>query len=80
MRVGGGTSIDITKPGIDKAYGMEKLMAILGITKEEILFFGDRLAEGGNDYPVKAMGIDSPEVSKWQDTVMRLEAILYTVK
>lgn len=80
VRVGGGTSIDITKPGIDKAYGMRKLMSILGINKEEILFFGDRLQQGGNDYPVKEMGIDSLEVNHWQDTVMRLETLLHIVK
>jgi len=80
VRVGGGTSIDITKPGIDKAYGMNKLMDILNITKEDILFFGDRLVEGGNDYPVKQMGIDSLEVNRWEDTVLRLETILHIVK
>ena len=80
VRVGGGTSIDITKPGIDKAYGMQKLMDMLKISKEEILFFGDRLAEGGNDYPVKEFGIDTLEVSGWENTVHRLESILLTIK
>jgi len=79
VRVGGGTSIDITKPGIDKAYGMQKLIDMLGITKEDILFYGDRLSEGGNDYPVKQFGIESIEVSNWQDTAEKLEAILTTV-
>jgi len=76
VRAGGTTSIDVTKLGIDKAYGMQKLMDMLEVTKEEILFFGDRLAEGGNDYPVMAMGIDSIEVSEWKDTVLALKAIL----
>lgn len=77
VRVGGGTTVDVTKPGIDKAYGMTKLMDELGVKKSEILFIGDRLKEGGNDYPVKAMGIDSIEVSHWQETVKILETILY---
>ncbi|TXG76639.1 HAD-IIB family hydrolase [Patescibacteria group bacterium] len=79
VRAGGATSIDVTKPGIDKAYGMEKLMEALGVQKEEILFFGDKLIEGGNDYPVKAMGIDSLEVSHWRDTALALEAINHVV-
>ncbi len=79
VRAGGATSIDVTKPGIDKAYGMRKLMEILDISKDEILFMGDKLQEGGNDYPVKAMGIDSLEVSHWQDTALALEAILHVV-
>src|SRR5690606_31015921 len=78
VRSGGTTSIDVTKLGIDKAYGMQKLMEILGVTKDEILFFGDRLKEGGNDYPVKAMGIDSLEVSNWEHTAIALRAILAT--
>ncbi len=79
VRAGGTTSIDVTKLGIDKAYGMKKLMEMLEVGKEEILFFGDRLAEGGNDYPVMAMGIDSLEVSSWKDTVLALRAILSVV-
>jgi HAD superfamily hydrolase (TIGR01484 family) len=77
VRVGGVTSIDVTKKGIDKAYGMKKLMEMLEIGKEDILFIGDRLQEGGNDYPVKAFGIDSIEISKWQETAIAVEAILH---
>lgn len=77
VRVGGTTSVDVTMIGIDKAYGMKKLMEVLGIGREEILFIGDKLEEGGNDYPVKAMGIDSLEVSDWQATATLVEAILY---
>ena len=78
VRVGGVTSIDVTKPGIDKAYGMKKLCELLQITKEEILFLGDRIREGGNDYPVQQMGIDSLEVSRWQDTALVVEGIIHT--
>ena len=38
--------------------------------------FGDKLEEGGNDYPVKAMGIDSIAVESWEDTALALEAII----
>jgi len=79
VRVGGGTSIDITKPGIDKAYGMNKLMDLLDVSKEEILFMGDRIQPGGNDYPVKEMGIDCIEVSSWQDTAKILTGILHVI-
>jgi len=79
VRAAGLTTIDVTKPGIDKAYGMKKLIEITGIKKNEILFMGDKLIEGGNDYPVKAMGIDSLEVSHWRDTALALTAILHVV-
>jgi HAD superfamily hydrolase (TIGR01484 family) len=79
VRVGGVTSIDVTKPGIDKAYGMKKLMEMLEIGKEDILFIGDRLYVGGNDYPVKAMGIDCLEISRWQETAAAVEAVLHVI-
>ncbi len=76
VRTGGVTSIDVTKPGIDKAYGMKKLMEILKIDQADILFIGDRMQEGGNDYPVKAMGIDCLQISRWQDTAAVVGDIL----
>ena len=80
VRAGGSTSIDVTREGIDKAYGMQKLIDELDIHKDDILFFGDKLQEGGNDYPVKAMGIDSLDVGEWEDTAHRLESILAVIK
>lgn len=75
-RAGGTTSVDVTLIGIDKAYGMDQLIEHTGITKGEILFVGDKLEEGGNDYPVKAMGIDTIAVEKWQDTALVIEALV----
>ncbi len=80
VRAGGTTSIDVTREGIDKAYGMQKLIDAINISKDDILFFGDNLQEGGNDYPVKAFGIDCLDVERWEDTVSRLETILAVIK
>jgi phosphomannomutase len=79
VRSGGSTSVDVTKMGVDKAYGMGKLMEHLGLAIEEVLFVGDRLDEGGNDYPVKAMGIRSVAVTRWQDTADYVERLLTTL-
>jgi len=76
VRVGGTTSVDVTMIGVDKAYGMQKLTEEINISKDDILFIGDKLQEGGNDYPVKAMGIDTIEVNRWEDTALVLEGIL----
>ncbi|MES2971801.1 MAG: HAD-IIB family hydrolase [Patescibacteria group bacterium] len=75
VRVGGLTSIDVTKLDIDKAYGMRKLLEMLEFGLDELLFVGDRLSEGGNDYPVKAMGAETIAVEKWQDTALVIETI-----
>ncbi len=68
VRIGGSTSIDVTKKGIDKAYGIKKIEEMLNIKKSAMLFFGDAFYPGGNDYPVKAMGIDCIEVKSPEDT------------
>jgi len=79
VRSGGSTSVDVTKMGVDKAYGMGKLMAHLGLALDDVLFVGDRLDEGGNDYPVKAMGIPCVAVTRWQDTADYVERLLTTL-
>lgn len=76
VRYGGTTTIDVTGKGIDKAYGMEKLLSALEMTKEDALFIGDRLEEGGNDYPVLAMGVDTIDVDGWQTTPYVIRGIL----
>lgn len=76
VRYGGTTTVDITAKGIDKAYGMRKLLEALGLRNEDALFIGDRLEEGGNDYPVLAMGIDTIDVDGWQTTPYVVRGIL----
>lgn len=76
VRVGGSTSVDVTRKGIDKAYGIRKLMEYLDISAGELLFIGDRLSEGGNDYPVRELGVHCVEVSRWQDTADYIERFL----
>jgi HAD superfamily hydrolase (TIGR01484 family) len=76
VRLGGTTSVDVTRKGIDKAYGMKKLTEELQISKENVLYIGDKLQEGGNDFPVRNMGIDTIEVRNAEDTIFILEGIL----
>ncbi|WP_341257583.1 MULTISPECIES: HAD-IIB family hydrolase [Gordonia] len=76
VRSGGSTSVDITAKGIDKAFGARRLMEILGLGIDDILFFGDRLDDGGNDRPVADLGIDSVHVHGWEDTYTKLGAVV----
>lgn len=68
IRIGGMTSIDITKPGVDKAYGIRKIEEELGIPIGEMTFVGDALEEGGNDAPTRETGVECVEVRGPQDT------------
>ncbi len=57
VRSGGSTSVDVTRKGVDKSFGVHKLCEVLGLKLAELLFIGDRLDPGGNDYPVLEMGV-----------------------
>jgi phosphomannomutase len=76
VRLGGTTSIDVTRIGIDKAYGISKLTEILGIGKEKMLFVGDAIFPGGNDYAVKEAGVDSIEVRDSTESKRVIQAII----
>lgn len=76
VRMGGTTSIDVTKPGIDKAYGIRKLRDILGISIEEMIFIGDAIFPGGNDYPPKEIGVLSICVRDTHETKRVVETII----
>ncbi|QOR46835.1 HAD-IIB family hydrolase [Trueperella pecoris] len=73
VRSGGSTSVDITRKGVDKAYGIAQLEIETGMPIDRMLFIGDRLDEGGNDYPVKRLGIDTHAVTGWEDTAAFVE-------
>lgn len=68
MRIGGTTSIEITKVGIDKAYGLNKLMAQTGVPKEKMLYIGDKLFKGGNDEPALSLGMECRSVKNPEET------------
>lgn len=76
VRAGGSTSVDITQAGIDKAYGVKALAQVTGIGLDEMLFIGDRLVPGGNDYPVFELGVACHEVSGPQETVEYLRELI----
>src|ERR1035437_9747145 len=76
VRIGGATSIDITQPGIDKAYGIGKLRDILGISLNEMIFVGDALFVGGNDYPAEQAGVISIPVRNPDETKRVIETII----
>ena len=68
VRVGGLTSVDVTKKGFDKGYGICKAEELLGISKNEMLFIGDALYEGGNDYAAVREGLETIAVKNPEET------------
>ena len=63
IRIGGLTSIDVTKKGIDKGYAIIRFLKSFRFRKNEAIFFGDAIFPGGNDYSAKKAGIRCVKVS-----------------
>jgi HAD superfamily hydrolase (TIGR01484 family) len=76
INMGGTTSIDVTLPGIDKAYGIGKLRDQLGVSLKEMLFAGDAIFVGGNDYPVQEAGVDSIMVRDPRETARVIQTVI----
>lgn len=76
VQLGGTTSIDITRPGINKAYGIRKLRDTLGIAIQDMLFIGDEVFPGGNDYPAKEAGVACIKVRDPDETKRVIETII----
>lgn len=68
VRVGGITTIDITKKGIDKAYGIHQIQKYLKIQIKDMLFIGDALSPGGNDYAARRTGVECIAVAGPKET------------
>lgn len=76
IRIGGMTTIDITKQGVNKAYGVRWLSERLGIPTTDMLFVGDALYEGGNDAVVISTGIRTQSVTGPDETERIIDLIL----
>jgi phosphomannomutase len=80
VQLGGTTSVDVTLPGIDKAYGIRKLRDVLGIPIAQMLYGGDALFPGGNDYPVRTTGADCIQVRDPNETKRVIETVVACLK
>lgn len=69
ISIGGTTSVDITRKGVDKAYAIGKIRDLLKITDHDIIFIGDALFKGGNDSPVKKTGVDYVQADGPEETL-----------
>src|SRR3546814_2916261 len=78
--MGGATSIDVTREGVDKAYGLTKLQSASGILLDAMLFVGDAIFPGGNDYPAKTLGLRSEEHTSELQSLMRISYAVFCLK
>jgi len=66
--IDGLTSIDVTKKGIDKAYGIRQVQKRLSIPIRKMAYVGDALYKGGNDFAVVKTGINTVQIADVEET------------
>ena len=74
IRIGGTSSIDVTRKGLDKEWGIKEFVQHHGFDFNEILFIGDKLYPGGNDYPAAKI-VDCISVRNPEDTLKELRKL-----
>lgn len=76
VHAAGHTSIDITKKGIDKSYGLGQIEKYLKVKIKNMLFVGDAIFPGGNDYAVVRTGVDYVKVTGPAEAKMVIKFLL----
>ena len=74
--MGGLTTIDVTKEGIDKAYGIHQLCERLSISEFDSLYIGDELIAGGNDEAVFKTTVQTKSVKSPIETIVLIKTML----
>jgi phosphomannomutase len=80
ISLGGTTSIDVTRAGVDKGYGLKRLSKESGVPLAGMLFLGDAIYPGGNDYPAAEIGVDTIKVRDIAETAAVVSAIIACLK
>ena len=75
--IGGSTTIDVTKRGIDKAYGVRQLCKRLKIDESEAIYVGDELESGGNDEAVYKTAVETKAVATPAETATFIKKLLH---
>lgn len=76
IALGGTTSIDFLSKGFNKATGLTRLLNRYNWTVSDMLFIGDAVFPGGNDYSPSQVGIESIKISGPKETVEVIRKIV----
>lgn len=68
INIGGTTSLDFLPKGFNKAKGLIRLLNKLEMTINDMVFVGDAIFPGGNDYSPYEAGIESIKISGPKET------------
>lgn len=76
IRAGGSTSIDVSRKGRDKSYGISKMCEMFNLAIADLVMIGDRFDKHGNDAPVQRMGVKCYPTTGPSQTMTIIENLL----
>ena len=76
VHAAGFTSMDVTRRGIDKAYGIRQIKKYLKVPIADMLFVGDAIFPGGNDYAALKSGVDYVAIKNPAETKQLIRRLL----
>lgn len=76
VHAAGFTTIDVTNKGIDKSYGLHQIEKYLHVKIKDMMFIGDAIFKGGNDYAITKTPIDYIQVSGPEQTKKIIQTLL----
>lgn len=76
VHMGGLTTIDVNRAGIDKAYGIHQLCERLKVDEATAFYVGDELEAGGNDEAAFNTRINTKAVASPEETAAFIQELL----
>jgi hypothetical protein len=74
--INGTSSIDILTKGFNKAVGLVRFLDKIDLNKSDVIFVGDGIFPGGNDYSVYEAGFDTISVKNPEETEILIKTWL----
>jgi HAD superfamily hydrolase (TIGR01484 family) len=74
LKIGGTTSIDVTRNGFDKEWGIREFAKHNNFALSQIVFIGDKIYPGGNDFAASKI-VDCIAVKSPEDTLKELRKL-----
>jgi len=68
INIGGTTSLDFLPKGFNKAKGLIRLLNHFGLVIDDMIFVGDAIFPGGNDYSPYEAGIECVKIKNPEET------------
>lgn len=64
--IGGSSSFDLVPKPYDKYHALDNYLSKIGVSRDQVIYFGDDFGFGGNDSPIRLSGLDHVNVDDYR--------------